>query len=188
MRRHALEHPGDVIRVVARQAELRAWLQHARERIEERRLDQAALVVAGLGPRVGEQHESARDRGGRETVEERSRVVVPDPDIGEVPVTDMAEQRDDAILVGLAADQPDIRMLRCLPGEMLAAAEADLEPDLARRRREEARRIDGGLAIRQRDLQLRQQRVEESGAPGAQLAPAATAEAVDQPNPGTSPI
>ena len=59
----------------------------------------------------------------------------------------MAEQGDDAVLIGLAADQADLAIMRRLPGEALAAAEADLEPDLPRRCREQRARIDGRVAI-----------------------------------------
>jgi len=63
---------------------------------------------------------------------------------------------------------------------VLAAAKADLEPGLARRMGEERRGIDRRVAIGQRHAQRGQHRVEQRRAPGAQLAPAPAAEAVDE--------
>ena len=48
-----------------------------------------------------------------------------------------AEQAPHAVDERLAADEADVLMLLRLPEQMLAGAEADLEPDLAHRNREE---------------------------------------------------
>ena len=80
----------------------------------------------------------------------------------------MREALGDAVHVGLAADQPDIGMLLGLPHQMLAGAEADLEPDLARAA-EQRRRIDLLRLRRNGDQKLRQQRVEQRLLAGPQL-------------------
>ncbi len=46
---------------------------------------------------------------------------------------------DDAVLVGLAADQRHLGMLTCLPKQMLAAAKPDLEPSRGRALSDEGR-------------------------------------------------
>ncbi len=50
---------------------------------------------------------------------------------------DCAQHLDDAVLERLAADQADIWIVGRLPDQVLAAAEADLQPDFAGRRREQ---------------------------------------------------
>ncbi len=52
-----------------------------------------------------------------------------------------AEQGPHAVDERLAADEADVLMLLRLPQQMLAGAEADLEPDLADRNREEIRQF-----------------------------------------------
>ena len=41
---------------------------------------------------------------------------------------DGVQHLDDAVLIGLAADEPDFRMMMRLPDKMLAAAKPDFEP------------------------------------------------------------
>ncbi len=53
---------------------------------------------------------------------------------------------DDAVLERLAADEADVGMVPGLPDQMLAAAEADLQPDLAHGLREERGQIGQGVA------------------------------------------
>jgi hypothetical protein len=86
-------------------------------------------VVARLWPRVGEEDKGAGDRIRREGGEEGAGVLREDADVGEVAVGDRGCQAGDAVLEDLAADKPDLRVRLGLGGEMLAAAEADLEPD-----------------------------------------------------------
>src|SRR6185437_13649615 len=90
---------------------------------------------------------------------------------------DLAEQLGDAVLEDLAADDADVAMRRRLGGEMLAAAEADLEPDIVHRRGEQRGGIERARR-RQRDGEARQQRVDQALLAGMQL-PAASASVED---------
>src|SRR5581483_2386708 len=92
---------------------------------------------------------------------------------------DVRQALGDAVDVGLAADQPDIRMLLGLPDQMLAGTEADLEPDFPRAVKN-GRQIELLRLRRQFQRNLRQQRIEQGLLPGAKLlaAPAAVKRAV----------
>ena len=59
-----------------------------------------------------------------------------DTDRGEACVFDLPEQACHAVDKGLAADEANVGMMRGLPNQMLARAEANFEPDLFDRRRE----------------------------------------------------
>jgi hypothetical protein len=64
-------------------------------------------------------------------------VALPDADVGQVPLTDMAERGGDAVDEGFAADEGMIGQKIGAIGEMLARTEADFEmqrPILAEQR------------------------------------------------------
>ena len=87
-------------------------------------------MVAALGPGVGEQQEDAPDAGIAEVGDEFARIAIMHANVGNALLVNVAEQLGDAVNVGLAADEADVRMGRGLPGKVLAAAEADLQPDI----------------------------------------------------------
>ncbi len=64
-------------------------------------------------------------------LEHVERVAHMKADIGEMPVADMAERADDAVEEGLGADEAMVGQQVGAIGEMLAAAEADLEMERA---------------------------------------------------------
>ena len=73
-----------------------------------------------------------------------------DADGRNAAILDGAEQAPHAVDEGLAADEADVLMLLRLPQQMLARAEADLEPDLVDRNREEIRQLRGAGSLRLR--------------------------------------
>ena len=89
-----------------------------------------------------------------------------------------AEQLGDAVDERLDPQKADIAMALGLRGEMLAAAEADLEPDLLRRRRKEAARIDRRARF-EGESDPRQDLVQKP--PGFGTQPGALAPAVEEP-------
>ena len=141
--------------MVAGQAQLGAVGQHAGQGRDRRAVDEAALVMARLGPGVGKQHERAADRRVGERLDQQARVVGKDADPRALGVGKPAKQRRDAGDVGFAADDADIRIGARLGGEVLAGAETDLEPDVAHRPVEQDARIERPVA-RQRDREMRQ--------------------------------
>jgi len=124
------EGPGDIVPAVGGKAQEAPRLQDAMELSRHGGGDDAPLEVAPLRPRVGKQQENATDAAIAERRHELPRVAIVNPDIVEAPLFDGGEKLGDAVDIGLAADEADARVGRGLPGEVLAAAEADLEPDI----------------------------------------------------------
>ena len=112
-----------------------------------------------LRPGIGKQDEGAVDRLIRELRDQIARVAAAHLHVGQRLFIQRGQQLRHAIDEWLGADEADIWMTRRLPGQMLAAAETDLEPDLAfaieqRRRPQLARRS-------RRDAQRWQQIVDQ---------------------------
>ena len=68
-----------------------------------------------------------------------SRVARPQPHVADAAALDRRQRLGDAVDERLAADEADVGMGERLGDEMLAAAEADFEPQLARREVEQRR-------------------------------------------------
>jgi hypothetical protein len=170
MGRCVFEHPGEVVRVVGGEAELGAGRHDSREVVEGGAGDEAAFVVPRLGPGVGEEDEGAGDRPRRQGGEEEACVVGEEADVGEVVVGDRGGQAGDAVLEDLAADKADLRVRLGLRGKVLAAAEADFQPDRLDRVRKQGREVD-----RQRERQRGQQRLGQALLARPQLVAAASA-------------
>jgi hypothetical protein len=92
-----------------------------------------------------------------------------------MPTFDLGQQLRDAGFEHFAADDAAISISLGLKGEMLAAAKADLEPDLFDRIGKEATRIQRLVSLGQRKPQLRQQRFDQLALAAAERAAAATA-------------
>src|SRR6185369_8869126 len=99
-RRSPGEHGEHVMRVVL---PIRRHVQHAprgqaaRGERREIGLDEAALVMPQLRPRIGEEHVDGRERTGRDHVAHHlDRVVLHDADVGETQLPDVPEQAADA--------------------------------------------------------------------------------------------
>ena len=73
-----------------------------------------------------------------------------DADGRDAAILDGAEQAPHAVDERLAADEADVLMLLRLPQQMLARAEADLEPDFFDGHRKEIVRLAGGGSLRLR--------------------------------------
>jgi len=174
------EDPALVAGIVGGDAQLRPVGERASQLGDGGGGDDSALVVARFRPRIGEQHEAAPEARLGERGEQEPRVVAEDPDIAEPLGLDAGEQPRDAVEEGLAADQAGPGMRARLGGEMLAGAEADLEPDRARARVEQRRGVQPGGERRPRDLEPRQQGLDQralAGTEGPAGAPAVEEEA-----------
>ena len=112
--------------------------------------------MAALRPRVGVEQEQPFDRRRGQRCQEQPRIVVENPDIGQRPLLDMAQQGGDAVDEGFAAEEADIGMGFGLPGQMLAGAEADFQPVGRPRRPEQRRQIDRAV-LGKPDQQIGQQ-------------------------------
>ena len=127
-------------------------------------MDEAAFGVTCLRPGIGEQQEQAIEAAVRQEPQQRSCIVGPQPQIagqrrGRLAALShqMGQQRADAVVEHLAGDQSGLWMPDDLLQGMLATAEAHLQPQLGRPRREGRQRIanlSGGEGkARQRDLE-----------------------------------
>ena len=72
--------------------------------------------------------------GVRQARHQVARVAVVQAHVRQAPLVDVAQAPADAVQEGLGADDQHVRMPAGLGGHVLAAAEADLQPDLAPRR------------------------------------------------------
>ena len=98
------------------------------QQAHQRRLDQAALVVALLVPRVGEEDVHAVQAGGRDHVLQHLHgVVLDDAQVGQLLLADGLEQRAHAGFMHLAADEQRVGHQRRDVRRGVAHAEADLE-------------------------------------------------------------
>jgi hypothetical protein len=125
-------------------------------------------VVAELGPGVGEEDEDPGDAGVGQGGEQEAGVVHQDADIGEPPLLDEGEEAGDAVEEGLDADQANLGVGLGLGGEVLAAAETDLEPERPRRV-EQGGRIEPLAWGWECDAQLGQALLQERTPAGAEL-------------------
>lgn len=137
-----MEHPADQRHLITGQPKFATVLEDARQFRQIARPDEATAMVAGLGPRVGEQHEDPAHRCGRQRIDQVARIVGVNTDIPDAVSVDLAQKAPDTVDERLTADHADIRVSARLRGQMLPAAEADLEPDIRDRSTEQSRRFD----------------------------------------------
>lgn len=103
---------------------------------------QTPLVLPGLGPGIGIEQKDALEALLRKRFQQHARVAVIDVDVGKLPALDQRQQLCHAVDERFRADERNIRMKCCLMRDMLAAAEADLEPAPRPRIRQRIGRID----------------------------------------------
>ena len=132
-------------------------------------------MVPFLGPGVGKKHERPADGGLGQRRDKLPRVVVENADIGEVVFFNSAQQAGDAVDEGLAADKTDAGMCLGQFGQMFAAAETDLEPDVGNGIGKGRRQVQAAAFGRRIQPQARQQVFDQGLAAGAQLVAAAAA-------------
>ena len=136
MHGYSLQHGTQVAHVVGGEAELGAVSHGARELVERLRRDHPPLVMPGLRPGVRKQDEDPAKAGLRERGQQEPCVIDKDADIAELPALHLRQELDHAVLEHLGAEESHIRMRRRVLGQVLAGAEADLEPELGGRDRE----------------------------------------------------
>ena len=129
MRGQTLQRPEQIAVVVGREAQFRARCHHARQPIQHVHLDETALVMARLGPGIGKQNEHARETGIGQRRDHIARIFGVEAEVGEILVRNARQQFCLARDIGLDSDDADMGMGFGLPGQMLAGAEADLEPN-----------------------------------------------------------
>ena len=137
--REMAERPVDVAVDVTGHAQQPAGGEDAGDAREILRADEAALPVPTLRPRVGIEQVDAGERGRGQPVEQPGGVIVMQADIAEGAVGDRRDRLGHAGDEGLDADEAGAGVGRGVGGQMVAPAEADLEPDVIDRRGEQRR-------------------------------------------------
>jgi hypothetical protein len=130
------QHPAGIVAIVGGDAQLGAGAHDAGKLGECGCRHEPALAMSRLRPGIGEQDERAPDAALGQPTQERTRIVGVQSNIGELLLLDGAQDLDDPVLERLAADEADTRIVPRLPEQVLAAAEADLQPDVRDGRRE----------------------------------------------------
>src|SRR5215472_12903115 len=171
----AFEDPAEVIAIVRSDPKSCAVGHDFRQPVEHLARQEAALMVAPFRPGIGKQNEHAIDRGRRQRRDQQPRVVGKNPDVVEAPLLDLREKLDDPVLENLAADESDLGIPFGLLRQMLAAAEADLQPYRSPRGTEQNAGIE---TVRRRDShgKPRQQLGDEGLLPGTKRPAPAAAE------------
>jgi hypothetical protein len=136
-----LQRPRAVIVDVGDEAKLAVRLQHPRHRGNRRVLHEAPLPVPPLRPGVGMDQIDPRQRARRRPGQQFGGIAGKQPDVADVMGFDLRQDLRHAVDVGLASDEARVRKGARFGDQMLAAAKPDLEPDLARRRVEQARKV-----------------------------------------------
>ncbi|MCE7878113.1 MAG: glycosyltransferase [Betaproteobacteria bacterium PRO3] len=149
LRRERGEHLLGVRRPVGRGVQIAARREPQRERMDERGLQQTALVVALLRPGIGKVDVDARERGLRNhRVDHLHGIVLDHAQVRERALLDAVEDRAHARAVHLDADEVEARLRRGDRGGRLAHAAADLEHD-GRPAAERSGEVDRRLRERQ---------------------------------------
>lgn len=113
------------------EAELRPRFHDAGKSIQERRLDDAALVVAFLRPGVWKQDKDPVETVARQQVDKVARILIPEPHIREAHIVDVREAFGEPFDKDFAGDNPGLRIGLRLRADMLPPAKTDLQPQLA---------------------------------------------------------
>src|SRR5579883_1792486 len=155
----AAQGPAGVIVDIGGESDLAAGTENAGELAHARRRDEAPLFVPPLGPGVRVKNEEPRYGAIRQRFDQRAGVARPEPDIVEPLLFDRRQRLGDAVDERFGADEADIAMRQGLGDQMLAAAKADFEPDLAGLERKKRRAIkprrDAHFDLRQQFTQQR---------------------------------
>src|SRR5215218_2793639 len=121
--------PAGVIVDVGRKPQLAAGPQDAGEGGERVVGEEAALPLAPFRPGIGVEQVHDVERRLGEARQQRGSIAVPEADVRQAVALDRRQELRHAVDEGLAADEARLRAGARLGGEMLAAAEADLEDD-----------------------------------------------------------
>jgi len=132
MRRKPLQSPDEISRIVGRKADLRTRLHDASKLIQHRHLYEPSLVMTRLRPRIGKEDKHPADARLGKRVNDVTRVFGIETDIvGPIRTSgQLRKELGDTGDVRLGSDDSDIGVRFGLPKQMLAAAEADLQPNI----------------------------------------------------------
>jgi uncharacterized protein (DUF2336 family) len=155
------QRPGGVVRDVGREAEFAGRSQQACNLGDAFVLHEAALPMSAFRPGIGVDQVEAGEARARQPGDQFARVAVMQPDIADLVVLNQRQDLGHAVDERLAADESHARVAQSFGDQVLAAAEADLQPYLIDVIEQSAQ--IGRRRSRKVDRKLRQQRVEQRG-------------------------
>ncbi len=134
MRADLRPHPYAQRLMIRRDSELRIVGQCGGDQAQTFGMDEAPVFMPAFGPRVGEQQKGAIDRSLGQALQQKPCVFRKNAHILRLVLIQKNQKTGDAVDERLASDQTGLGIGRRLRGQMLAAAETDLQPDLGRLR------------------------------------------------------
>ena len=99
---------------------------------QERRAPDPPRRMPAFRPGVGKQNIGPGKRPAFQSTENQPHIIIPDPDVGEMTLLDMAHQTGDAIDEGLGTDKSGVGTTRGDGDEIFPPAKADLEENVRR--------------------------------------------------------
>ena len=129
------------MRDIAGKAQFAARFEHFGHQIKIVLRDKTALVVALFGPGVGVKNEQAINAVGGKGFKNFDGIIIMNADIGKVLFFDKHQQLGHAIEERLAAYDASVRVVRRLPGQMLATALTNFQPDFFKLVGEQSQRL-----------------------------------------------
>ena len=139
----ARQHPAGIVRIVRGQPQLAPGPDHPGEVRQRLPIDDPPLVVPQLRPRVGEQDEGPLQAAPGAGPSSSSRASsLRTRTLASCSASMAPQQLGDPIDERLDTQKADVRLPRRLRRQMLASAEADLQPQGSRRPVEQGQRIE----------------------------------------------
>src|SRR5262245_61539118 len=170
----AFECPRRVVGNVGCEMHLTARPQHPCQGAYGVVLNDAALPVTALGPRIGIKDINTGQRIIGEPVQQLDRIAEMKSDVANIAIFDCRQHLGHAVDERFAADEAGAWTRKRLRGQVLAAAKADFELYGIDRVRKE--RLDSGGWCTQIDREAREQACHELRLAGSQRMPLAAAE------------
>ncbi len=116
-----------IIRVIGRHPQLTTSPENTGDNLKRTRLDEAALMVPELWPRIREKHKDPRQAGIWQSPQNAQRVIHMNTDIGHTAGTHLRKQLCDTIFEGLASNKTGRGVQPRLLHKMLTPTKPHLE-------------------------------------------------------------
>jgi len=124
--------PAAELRMIGGKAQLSAIAKNPRKFGERIVPYDSSFLMTALGPRIWKQQENPRNTRGRQHCHKQPRIVLKEPYISQFSVMPIRNKPGNTIEIGLTTDKPAFGMSGRLRSEVLACAEAYLQPYLTR--------------------------------------------------------
>ena len=133
VRDRRLKKPALGHRMITCQNQHAAGPDQPRQLVENGRLQDTPRRMTVLRPGVGKQHIGAGQRPVGHAAKDQTHIIIPDTDVIDAAILDVAEQAGDTIDERLGTDEARLGTRRGDGGKVLAAAKADFEKQVVGR-------------------------------------------------------